>query len=119
MDYAFAWVGEMRADMIKLAVGSTIYNRHGRPVEITGETKVSWIVGGPHSWNQTKIKKSAMKKGNSGEHWIQYFVNEQDALDCAFLAANRYRVGSLVQDLTDGSVLRQIAALIGYQPEVK
>lgn len=105
--------------MKELAVGSLIYSRYGKPVEITGETKVSWIVGGAHSWEQIKIKKAAMRKGNSGEHWIRYFTNEQDALDCAFVTQHRHRIGSLVQSLDDGSVMRQIAALVGFQSETK
>jgi hypothetical protein len=100
-----------------LKIGSTIYRRNGTPVEITAETKVSWIVGGPHTWDQHKIKKSAMRKGNSGERWVQFFVNRQDALDCAFAGANRYRIGSLVQGCDDGKLLRKIAEMVGYEPE--
>jgi hypothetical protein len=105
--------------MKELAVGSTIYSRRGTPVVITGETKVSWIIGGAHSWDQVKIKKALMRKGNSGEHWIQFFVDEREARDCNFLTEHGYRIGSLVHNLEDGSVMRQIATLIGYQPETK
>jgi hypothetical protein len=91
-----------------LKVGSTIYRRNGVAVVITGETKVSWIVG------EVKIKKSAMSKGNSGERWVRFFVAQQDALDCMFAQENRYSIGRLVQDCEDGIVLRKIAHLIGY-----
>lgn len=104
--------------MSELKVGGTIYRRNGNPVEIIGETKVSWIIG-DRSWEQQKIKKSAMRKGNSGEHWVQFFVNQQDALDCAYAGEHRHRIGSLVGVCDDAKVIRQIAALIDYVPEVK
>ena len=102
----------------ELAVGSTIYRRNGTAVVIAGETKVSWLIG-THSWSQTKIKKSAMRKGNSGENWPQYFAHEHDALDCIFAANNSYGISNRVRDMNDGKLLRQIAELIGYVEVVK
>jgi hypothetical protein len=100
---------------MKLEVGSTIYSRKGVPVVITGETKVNWVVGGNKKWDQEKIKKSTMRNGNSGGDWIEFFVDLQDALDCRFVAANAYKIGSAVQGCKDGKVLRKIAELIGYK----
>ena len=103
--------------MTDLKVGGTIYRRNGDPVVIIGETKTSWLIGGRFEWEQQKIKKSAMRKGNSGEsgeRWIQYFVDLQDALDCKFCTDHRYAIGKKVEDCWDGKVLRQIAALVGF-----
>jgi hypothetical protein len=100
---------------MSLKVGSTIYKRSGAPIVITGETKVSWLVGDPYEWSKVKIKKSAMRKGNSGETWVQYFVNQEDALDCVYAAKHISRIANLVSYCRDGKVLKQIAALVGYE----
>ena len=100
-----------------LAVGSIIFRRSGHPVEIIGETKVSWIVGGKYPWDQQKLKKSAMRKGNSGEYWIQFFVDQQDALDCTYASHNAHKIGEAVGNCRDGKLLTKIAELVGYVPK--
>jgi len=100
---------------MSLEIGSTVYNRRATPVVITGETRASWIIGDEYPWNQVKIKKAAMRKGNSGEDYPQYFVQEQDATDCAYATDNYDEISKAVGNCRDGALLRIIADLIGYK----
>lgn len=104
--------------MVDLKVGDTIYGRNGQPVKITGETSVSWVIG-DKPWNQEKIKKAAMRRGNSGERYTQYFVSLEDALDCVFCANHSYSISQMVSVCRDGKTLREIARLIGFTEPVR
>lgn len=108
----------MKIDEHGLKVGSIIYRRNAEPVEITEETSASWVIG-EHSWDKIKIKKAAMRKGNSGEHWVQFFVNKEDALDARFCAENAYKISDLIRYSRDGKALRETAKLIGYEDSLK
>lgn len=102
----------------ELSVGSTVYHRiAAEPVKIVGETKLSWLVEVPRYWVPNKVKKAAMRKGNSGEYRPLYYVNKQDALDVMFAYNNRHRIAIAVEDLMDFRMLRQVAELIGYKEQ--
>lgn len=83
---------------------------------VEGETPRSWKVR-ENSWNEPTLvsKKALVSRGDRFDSALQWYV-ESDALDMVWLSRNRPQIVGLVQDASP-TVLRQIAALVGYKEE--
>lgn len=98
-----------------MKVGDLLWRRNGTSAAITGETKVSWIIG-ERSWEQEKISKKTLRDtGTDGKRWPMFFATEKMADEVRFAENNRYAIGNQVQQMRDPVILRQIAVLIGYE----
>ncbi len=84
-----------------------IFAKHFAPVQVTGETKVSWLVG--PSWSQSKVNKKHIETGNAGA-----FYTEQGMNDKIYEHENAHRIADAIRHLP-AQKLREIAALIGYK----
>lgn len=103
--------------MKELKVGSFIYRRNGKPVEIVGETRVSWVLKSEWSWEKPEKVSKKMLASPDIEQWQQFFANKQDAEDAVFVQNHRHLIGNAVGTLLDPIVLRNIANLIGYKED--
>lgn len=89
-----------------VSVGGPIYREHFRPVEIVGETSRSWLVG----YGKTKIPKA-----NDGRECNGFFLTQEAVNDAVFREDHAYRISEAVGQCADVIVLKQIAALVGYE----
>ena len=80
-----------------------IWREHWRKVDIVGETSRSWVAD-----NGRTIPKS-------GGRSISFSEEEIDR--AAYVYENKYKIGDAVRDLNDYDLLKQVAALVGYQSE--
>ncbi len=83
------------------AQGGPIWIKHWEPQVITGETRVSWLVG---RW--LKFPKNGAP-GKVAFSWEE--VKERE-----WVAVHRYGIERCVNSCRDPQALRQIAALVGY-----
>jgi hypothetical protein len=83
-----------------MAHGGPIYREHWREVEITGETRVSWL---------THYGKAPKK----GPHHGWAFTLREVEDDC-WVKDHRYRIADTVQRCHDAEVLRRVAEVVGY-----
>lgn len=93
----------------RLSIGP-IWREHWRPVTITGETRVSWIVG-PYG---RKVGKRDLAAGK-----VSGVITSEADLDAAcYVHEHAGKIGDRVMRISGGrqaaGVLRQIAALVGY-----
>lgn len=89
--------------------GPPIWREHWRPTAIKGETRVSWILE-----NGRKVNKRDLADGK-----VRGVLTSEADLDAAcYVNQHAREVGERVQRLAGGQkaaeVLRQIAALVGY-----
>lgn len=91
------------------AKGGPIYAEHFEPVEIHGETKVSWLCGPRYS--VSKVNKKEIQSGRAGS----YFTAE-GMVDNIWANHHRYKLRCLV-DAAAPDQLRQIAVIVGYEPK--
>lgn len=94
--YAPARPGRLWAD------GGPIYREHFRPVVIESETSRSWV-----TVSGTKYSKKDRPHG--------IYIDQQEIDDACWVNDHRYKVSSLVDRCQDPAILRQIAALVGYE----
>jgi len=97
-----------KRDDNKRAIGGPIYAEHFEPIEIHGETKVSWLCG--PEYDVAKVNKKEIQTGRAGN----YFTAEGMS-DNIWLKHHRHRIRDLV-DAAPADKLRQIAAIVGYEP---
>lgn len=85
---------------------SPIWREHWRPVKIVGETSGSWV-----AQNDGKINKKA-----PGQKWAfsQAEIDERE-----WVEVHRHQIREHILQVTDPAVLRQIAALVGYEAKEK
>lgn len=83
--------------------GGPIWREHWRQVEITGETRVSWLTG----WGKCP------KKGRDVGVWAftQLEIDEQ-----TYVHDHAYRIADAVKRCQDPNALRTIADIVGYKP---
>jgi len=91
-----------------------IWREHWQATVITGETRVSWLVRGPNS-RAGKISKRDLAAGT-----MRGVLSSERDLDAACVVQQHaYKIGQRVQRMAGGvaaeHVLRQIAALVGYE----
>ncbi len=82
--------------------GDIIWREHWRPHTITGETRVSWILG------KLKIKKATYP--HQGIAYSQEEITEQE-----YIWTQGYKIGMMVGRIKDYATLKQVANLIGYE----
>ena len=92
-----------RKDEKGRSIGGPIWREYWGEVEITGETKLSWLT----SWGQ-KIPK----KGGYGIAFTEEEVNR-----LAYVEENKYRISDAVRNL-EYDKLKQVAEIIGYKESV-
>ncbi len=78
-------------------------------VKVTGETSRSWLVG--PEWIGDRREKYSKKNYE--------ICTGADFEEQLWRDKHQYRIGQLVGNRIDPAILRQIAALIGYDPESK
>ena len=89
-----------------------IYEKHFEPLKIIGENKVSWLL--ERGWRANKKNLScarAMQCGGRGFFTAEGMEND------IWRHEHRCRIVRLVEQ-TDAAILKQIAALVGYEPTV-
>ena len=78
---------------------SPIYREHFRPIRIASETRVSWVLDDGRRVN---------KKTLGG------IFSPAQIDDACYVQANRYEIIRTIERCRDAALLRQIAALIGW-----
>lgn len=86
--------------------GGPIYREHFREREITGETSRSWVLS-----SGLKVPKTG------GDVRGAVYMTRQAVEDAVFMNAHRWRIEEAVGRVLDATLLRQIAALVGYKAE--
>lgn len=105
-----------------IAVGTTLYrhdswandvSRRWSPVEVIGETKLSWLVGNPRY--PTKVNKKTIMSARDfrGQNDVYCTVEERDSVN--FCEKNKRQIASAVSVCNDPEKLRQIAAIVGKE----
>lgn len=89
--------------------GAPIFEEYFQPVQVTGETKVSWIVG--PDWAQSKVNKKEILTGRAG-----VFFTKAGMEDEIFKNDNAIEIANLVKSQS-ADVLRQIAKILNYEVE--
>ncbi len=87
-----------------------IWREHWRPRKIVADTRVSWILD-DSPWrpaNATRVPK----KNASTYHFA---FSEDDINERAYVNEHRHRIGDLVRSIDNADLLRQVAALVGYE----
>jgi hypothetical protein len=102
--------GEMMAGKLWPS-GPPIWREHWRPVTITGETRVSWLLEGYYG---RKISKRDLAAGT-----VRGVLTSEADLDAAcYVHEHASKIGDRVGRISGGQkaaeALRQIAALVGY-----
>jgi hypothetical protein len=79
---------------------------------IIGENRASWLVGSDHSSHDFG---KCPKKNYNPQNWA---FSEQEIDDLAWTVDHGYAIAEAVRRCSDHAVLKQVAALVGWQPEV-
>jgi hypothetical protein len=87
------------------AIGGPTHRGHFRPVKVLGETKVSWLVG--EHFGHIKVKKR--------EPWLVLYT-EAMVEESVWVEENRHCLARAVSSCTDVARLKEIAAILRYQP---
>jgi len=109
-----------------LKIGDSLWTSpYGRPekwepkaIQITGETKFSWLVGEQLGSKDTryKVNKKTLQEAIPNMLPRQWYT-EQGKADLAFIRQHRHAIVSWVQVCDDVEKLRQIGNLVGYNIE--
>lgn len=83
------------------------------PVEITGETKQSWLLGDPN-FKRNKVNKKTMQESVPGFTPRQWYTL-QDKIDVAFLHAHRHQISAAVLSEKNVQALKTIAGILGME----
>jgi hypothetical protein len=102
-----------RRDKDGRAYGGPIWREHWRKYLIIGENRVSWLVGYDHS---SRVIEKCPKKNHNPQKWA---FSEQEIDNAAWVHEHRYPIAEAVRGCSDHAVLKQVAALVGWQPEVR
>jgi hypothetical protein len=82
--------------------------------EITGETRVSWLVG--PKWQEMKLPKRDPRGFTRCDFGPRHVALSWDEVeDHLFVEAHRYRIAQVVERLAQPALLREIAKLVGYE----
>lgn len=82
------------------ATGGPIYREHWRKKKVIGQTRLSWLLE-----HGDKIRKDARDVA----------VSDEELDDRCYVHDHAHKIGGVVDALKDASVLRAIAAMIGYE----
>lgn len=99
-----------------MKVGDTVYvlDRYGRggwkTLPVTGETRISWVIGEP--WRSFKIRKKKYP-----QNYPNILESEDAVKEANWVGKNSYRIGHEVGRLRNPATLRAIASMIGYKEE--
>lgn len=88
--------------------GGPIYREHFVAQEIVNETSRSWVL----KWSDRKLPKK-----RNAEH-PEYFISEAEIEGQCYLNDHRYKIAQKVERIASVETLKQIAALVGYQPHL-
>lgn len=91
------------------STGGVIWREHWQKKEITSETRISWVIGENH-WNQIKFPKRNPRE----KPWLFCFSEEELDQRC-YVAENRHRIASALQNCEDYAMLKTVARAIGYE----
>lgn len=83
--------------------GRRKYREGWRPHTITGQTRVSWLVG---------EGRGTIKLPKKGGTWL---ATPAEVEEVVWLHTNRYFVGDAVGQVADYDTVKAIATMIGYQ----
>ena len=86
------------------AKGGPVWREHWRKYPVVGETRLSWILS-----IHTKVPKK-----NPSPRAFAFSEAQIDELE--WLEVHRYKVADRVQKIDDPALMKQVAALIGYEP---
>lgn len=92
--------------------GGPIWREHWRPMEVIGETRVSWIVGYAEQkkpWEIAKIPKAAFKAGACPQGWA---LSEAHVDELVWVKENTLRLSQEVLRCYDPRVLRAVDELL-------
>jgi hypothetical protein len=123
-----------KQDIVKL--GDTVYvhdyhrrdrDAHGKlivenqyvPTRIVSETRLSWILEGGYRAGERKIPKGEqhglVRKLPCGQYSpYSVYMTAEAKDDSLWLGAHAHRVVGAVENIRDVKLLKQVAALIGY-----
>jgi hypothetical protein len=83
--------------------GGPLESGHWQEVEITGETRVSWVT------------KRAGKFPKKYPPYPNYRFTRAEVDDCIFVQENRHKIADVIERSRDASKLRKIAEIVGYR----
>jgi hypothetical protein len=90
-----------------------IYSEHFEPLKIVGENKVSWLL--ERGW---KASKKDLRSAVSLQYGGRGFFTVEGMIDDIWKRDHGPRIGRLVDNATPNQ-LRQIGAILGYDPALK
>ena len=94
----------------RIGGGGPIYSEHFEPLKIVGENKVSWLL--EQGW---KANKKSLSSAKALEYGGRGFFTAEGMKDDIWRYEHRNKIVRLV-DQADPAILRQVAELVGYQP---
>jgi len=96
-----------------------IWREHWEPLLVVGETRVSWIIG--HSLKYPDVERKISKRDLADGKVIGVLTSAADLDAACFVHDHGRKIADRVARISGGrkaaETLRQIAALVGYEPE--
>lgn len=89
-----------------------VWREHWEPLEVIGETRVSWVVGtsAEDTWGAHKVPKAAFRDGACPIGWA---LSEEHITDLAWAEEYRHKLADRVRRCHDTKVLRAVWAALG------
>ncbi len=93
------------------AVGGPIWREHWGENAVTGETSRSWILS--HGWHTNPSGRIPKKRVD----FTRLAYSQDEIEEIRWVEEHRHYIGRKVHSLTDAAILKQVAELVGYEPE--
>lgn len=91
--------------------GGPIYRHHFEPLEIIGETRVSWLCG--PAWSPRKVNKKTMETAGGYGLSTHVFASQQEVDDACWIHENKPAIERAVRTCQDAAILRHIDGVLG------
>lgn len=107
-----------RRDADGRAIGGPIRRESWVPVKIVGENRASWILSRYGKFLKTpKDGRRETHRDAYGSHRVA--ISQQEVDDDCWIHDHRQELVRQIQYCSDAAILRQVAALVGYQETPK
>lgn len=94
-------------------IGGPIWREHWTPIEVTGETSRSYVLG--PEWGQYKLAKNDVHSGKLISGWA---LSEEE-IDRHEFIEGAWSIADAVRNVRDYETLKAIAELAGWKPRRK
>lgn len=103
-----------RKDANGISTGGPIWREHWKPVEVVGETRVSWLISSSGA-NLRYANKVPKKEFRDGKCPSGYALSEESINREAWVHDNAWHIGQAVTRCQDYDLLKKVADLFGYK----